>query len=214
MAEVEIGLDEGGFMPGLLASFAMIMATEIGDRTFFIAAIMAMRHSRMVVWSGAILALVVMTLLGCIFGVAAVAFLPQWTVNYAVIVMMFYFGYSMVKEGLSLLSSTEQFEELEEVKEDLSEKDDDPLGDIENDIKGTKKATPWRKVIMESFTLTFLAEWGDRSQVATIALSAIHPALAVVIGAMIGHSICTGFAVIGGRFLASYISESFIHISG
>tara|TARA_R110002050_G_scaffold103396_2_gene212424 strand:- start:895 stop:1065 length:171 start_codon:yes stop_codon:yes gene_type:complete len=29
-----------------------------------------------------------------------------------------------------------------------------------------------------------------------------------------GHSLCTGFAVVGGRFLASYVSERMIHLSG
>ena len=41
----------------------MIIVSEIGDKTFFIAAIMAMRHSRVVVLTGALGALVVMTFL-------------------------------------------------------------------------------------------------------------------------------------------------------
>ena len=34
---------------GFLKSWGMILASEIGDKTFFIAAIMAMKHSRAVV---------------------------------------------------------------------------------------------------------------------------------------------------------------------
>jgi putative Ca2+/H+ antiporter (TMEM165/GDT1 family) len=34
---------------GFLKSWGMILASEIGDKTFFIAAIMAMKHSRTVV---------------------------------------------------------------------------------------------------------------------------------------------------------------------
>ena len=37
------------------------MATELGDETFIIAAIMAMRHSRRVVYAGAMSALIFMT---------------------------------------------------------------------------------------------------------------------------------------------------------
>lgn len=32
------------------------------------------------------------------------------------------------------------------------------------------KEEPLNKVLVQAFTLTFLAEWGDRSQIATIAL--------------------------------------------
>jgi hypothetical protein len=35
-----------GFMPSLLNSFTMILVTEIGDRTFWVAAIMAMNNDR------------------------------------------------------------------------------------------------------------------------------------------------------------------------
>ena len=38
----------------------MIIVSELGDKTFFIAAIMAMRHARVTVFSGAIAALGVM----------------------------------------------------------------------------------------------------------------------------------------------------------
>ncbi len=39
------------FLIGLAKSFGVILASEIGDKTFFIAAIMAMRNPRMTVGS-------------------------------------------------------------------------------------------------------------------------------------------------------------------
>jgi putative Ca2+/H+ antiporter (TMEM165/GDT1 family) len=44
-------------------SLALIIATEIGDKTFFIAAILAMKHGRLVVYAGAMGALAIMHLL-------------------------------------------------------------------------------------------------------------------------------------------------------
>lgn len=82
-------------------------------------------------------------------------------------------------------------------------------------------------VFVQAFALTFLGEWGDRSQIATIALAAAHvrffplfdaslclDAFAVVeqnlylvsIGTIIGHSCCTALAVIAGRYIATKIS--------
>eukprot|EP00984_Skeletonema_dohrnii_P021365 scaffold10650_cov85-Skeletonema_dohrnii-CCMP3373.AAC.4 len=51
------------FLKGLFASFSAIIATEIGDKTFFIAAILSMKNDRMAVFGGAILALIIMTIL-------------------------------------------------------------------------------------------------------------------------------------------------------
>ena len=38
-----------GFVHAFLASLSVIVVSEIGDKTFFIAAIMAMKHSRSIV---------------------------------------------------------------------------------------------------------------------------------------------------------------------
>ncbi len=42
-------MDSSHVVEGFLKSWGMILASEIGDKTFFIAAIMAMKHSRSVV---------------------------------------------------------------------------------------------------------------------------------------------------------------------
>lgn len=52
-----------GFIGGFISSFSMIVVSELGDKTFFIAAIMAMRHARLTVFAGAITALGLMTVL-------------------------------------------------------------------------------------------------------------------------------------------------------
>ena len=51
-----------------------------------------------------------------------------------------------------------------------------------------------------------MAEWGDRSQLATIVFAARENIWAVVIAGILGHALCTGLAVIGGRLIAQRIS--------
>lgn len=41
------------FVSATVNSLFMILVTEIGDKTFFIAAVLAMRHARLVVYFGA-----------------------------------------------------------------------------------------------------------------------------------------------------------------
>lgn len=57
------------------------------------------------------------------------------------------------------------------------------------------------------FLLTFFAEWGDPSQLSTIAFSATANISGVIIGGIIGHALCTILAQICGTLLASRVSE-------
>lgn len=69
-------------------------------------------------------------------------------------------------------------------------------------------------VFAQAFILTFLGEWGDRSQIATIALAAAHNIWLVSFGTILGHSICTGLAVLGGSWLAARISVKHVTLGG
>jgi len=70
------------------------------------------------------------------------------------------------------------------------------------------------RVFWQALTLTFVAEWGDRSQLATIILAARENIWAVNIGAILGHSICTCFAVIAGSVVAKKVSVRTVTIIG
>ena len=70
------------------------------------------------------------------------------------------------------------------------------------------------RIFIQAFTMTFLAEWGDRSQLATIVLAARENVSAVVIAGVLGHAFCTGLAVLGGRMIAQKISVRTVTIVG
>ena len=107
--------------------------------------------------------------------------------------------------------------ELQEVEEEMSKKDG-PDEDVRVEEGESRGRHPERdeslKVFSQTFTLTFLAEWGDRSQIATIALAAHKDLLGVVVGGLLGHALCTGLAVLGGKMLASRISERQVSVVG
>ena len=62
--------------------------------------------------------------------------------------------------------------------------------------------------------MTFLAEWGDRSQIATIALAADYDPVGVTLGGICGHGLCTSAAVLGGKRMAGAISERMVGLCG
>lgn len=69
-------------------------------------------------------------------------------------------------------------------------------------------------ILTQAFVMTFLAEWGDRSQIATIALAASYNLLMVNIGALLGHFLCTGASVQLGEWISKKVSEKQVHYAG
>jgi len=69
-------------------------------------------------------------------------------------------------------------------------------------------------IFLQAFILTFLAEWGDRSQISTIILGARENIFGTVIGGILGHGACTGVAVLGGRLVAQRISVRTVTLIG
>lgn len=121
-----------GFVHGFIASISMIIVSELGDKTFFIAAIMAMRQSRLTVFSAAISALILMTLLSSLLGMVS-SFIPRWVTHYGSTLLFFVFGVKMLWDGC-LMTDEEGKEEFEEVQKSLLKKD--TTSDLEYNLLG------------------------------------------------------------------------------
>jgi Ca2+/H+ antiporter, TMEM165/GDT1 family len=107
------------FTAGLL----LVTAAELGDKTFFIAMCLAMRHARRFVLIGVVAALATMTILSVLLG-QMVSFLPKQIVYHAEILLFLGFGFkllydaskmpvdcrdkSLVTEGANCLSDAEK----------------------------------------------------------------------------------------------------------
>ncbi|XP_057470938.1 GDT1-like protein 3 [Actinidia eriantha] len=201
---VDLGLnldsDGLGVFDAFFASLSMIIVSEIGDETFIIAALMAMRHPKSIVLSGALSALFVMTVLSTGLGRIVPNLISRKHTNSAATVLYAFFGLRLLYIAWRSDSKASQKKEMEEVEEKLE------AGQGKTTIRRffSRFCTP---IFLESFILTFLAEWGDRSQIATIALATHKNAIGVAVGASIGHTICTSLAVVGGSMLASKISQ-------
>ncbi|CAG9860779.1 unnamed protein product [Phyllotreta striolata] len=208
-----------GFLHGFVASLSVILVSEIGDKTFFIAAIMAMRHPRLTVFAGAISALILMTVLSALFG-WLVTVIPRAYTYYISTALFAIFGLKMLWEGYQM-KKDEGREEMELVQLQLTRREQeeherDALPDVESgSVKRTKSV--WyevSRILLQAFTLTFLAEWGDRSQLTTIILGARENVYGVILGGILGHSACTGVAVLGGRMIAQKISVRTVTLIG
>ncbi len=192
------------FTAGLL----LITVSELGDKTFFIAAILAMRHPRRLVFAGVIAALAAMTVLSVIIGQAAASLLPKVYIHYAAVALFLGFGVKLLYEASKMPAKADVCEEAEEAAAAVKEAElkMPPAGG-----KATRAAISLQStqiaILLQSFVLTFLAEWGDRTQIATINLAAANNPVGVTVGAVMGHTICAIIAVVAGRTISGRISE-------
>lgn len=193
------------FTAGLL----LITISELGDKTFFIAVILAMRHSRRLVFLGVLAALAAMTLLSVMLG-QIVSLLPKHYIHFGEISLFIGFGLKLIYDASRMPAQAENTgaKEAAHVVDEQSEG-----GTITMPAKGWSPS-PNLAILIQSFVMTFLAEWGDRTQISTIALAASYQPFGVTTGAILGHGICTAIAVIGGRLIAGRISERVVTAIG
>eukprot|EP01104_Vermistella_antarctica_P003059 TRINITY_DN13217_c0_g1_i2.p1 TRINITY_DN13217_c0_g1~~TRINITY_DN13217_c0_g1_i2.p1 ORF type:complete len:149 (+),score=48.00 TRINITY_DN13217_c0_g1_i2:185-631(+) len=133
------GVFSAEYASAFVASFSVILVSELGDKTFFIAAIMAMRNSRLTIFNGAISALGLMTVLSCLLGRALPALLPKQYTHYAATLLFFVFGLKLLKEAIGM-DGTIPNEELEEVEQELGSKKDDDANSAEKGMAGACRA--------------------------------------------------------------------------
>lgn len=243
----------------LVFSFTMIIVSEIGDKTFLVAALMAMRHPRLVVFTAAFSALIAMTVLSAVLGHAVPTLIPKTFTKFMAAILFLVFGAKMLKEGREMSPDEGVGEEMREVEAELEEKEHEQLrmnrrrssvtpynleagraGRPKTRGSGNRLPSPPESLSssssrgsspqprqrlnnlfsglnnllslllspawVQTFVMTFLGEWGDRSQIATIAMAAGQDYWWVTVGASAGHGICTAAAVIGGRAIAGRVS--------
>ncbi|KAI4860972.1 UPF0016-domain-containing protein [Hypoxylon rubiginosum] len=249
-----------------ILSLTMILFSEVGDKTFLVAALMAMKHDRMVVFSAAFGALLVMTVLSAFLGHTVPALIPKRVTAFLAAGLFFIFGAKLLREGMAMDPNEGVTAEMQEVEMELQEKEHQALkqgrrrsslspytlemGLNKRDRKSRSQSrfptpprspstspgrspSPQRSLLggfaaglsnlcslllspawVQTFVMTFLGEWGDRSQIATIAMAAGQDYWWVTLGAVLGHACCTGVAVVGGRAIAGRVSLKVVTVGG
>ncbi|KAG6520370.1 hypothetical protein ZIOFF_017419 [Zingiber officinale] len=104
-----------GVFDAFFSSLSMIIVSEIGDETFIIAALMAMRHPKSIVLSGALSALVVMTVLSTGLGRIVPNLISRKHTNSAATVLYAVFGLRLLYIAWRSGPKASQKKEIEEL---------------------------------------------------------------------------------------------------
>ncbi|XP_034677577.1 GDT1-like protein 1, chloroplastic isoform X3 [Vitis riparia] len=204
--------DLGDISTGFVSAFLLIFFSELGDKTFFIAALLAARNSGAVVFIGTFGALAAMTIISVVLGrtfhyvdeILPFRFgetdLPIDDI--AAVCLLVYFGVSTLLEANSS-DGLKAEEEQKEAEIAVSEFSGNGAGILSS-----------ASTVISTFLLVFVAEWGDKSFFSTIALAAASSPLGVIGGALAGHGVATLLAVLGGSLLGTFLSEKVIAYIG
>ncbi|OMO90230.1 hypothetical protein CCACVL1_07458 [Corchorus capsularis] len=198
----------------------MTVLSEIGDNTFIAAAILAMRHPRRPVLLGCLASLIVMTLLSALVGWAAPNLISRKWTHHITTMLFFAFGLWSLWDGFMEDGDDDEVAEVE-AKLDADLKPNKGKGKFKEQVNDESKKEKrsfltrfFSPIFLKAFSITFFGEWGDTSQLATIGLAADENPMGVVLGGILGQALCTTAAVLGGKSLASQISEKIVAILG
>jgi putative Ca2+/H+ antiporter (TMEM165/GDT1 family) len=189
--------------PGLTAfgsSLTAITLAELGDKTFFMALILAVRHRPRWVFIGAFGALAAVTLISLGLGYGLKELLPQGVVPWIAAALFLGFGLKLLvdAQGMAANAADDEAQDAEAA--------------IDRAERGQNYPTAW-SVIWEAFGLVFIAELGDRTQFATIFL-ATAPGFTfagLLAGSLLGHGLVTALAVGAGQWIGKRVNEALLY---
>ncbi len=166
-------------------SFALIIAAEMGDKSQLVCMALASRHRALPVILGASAAFSVLNVIAVVFGAAIANWLPDYMIATIVALLFSVFG-------IHALFNTN----VEENDEEIVEKSG-------------------YSIFFTTFLLIMVAEFGDKTQLAVVALSSTSHPWAVWTGSTAALITTSMMGVLAGKTFLATIPLSLIHkISG
>jgi len=173
-------------------AFALIFPSEFPDKTFIASLVLATRFKHLWVWLGIVAAFAIQMAIAVLAG-SLLSFLPQRVVLGVTFVLFVVGAVVLIKGGLSSRAAERAAE-------------DDERQEIESKVAAADATSPWR-VIVTSFLVIFVAEWGDLSQLLTAGLAArTGSPVSIFVGSWLAVSAVCGIAVVIGSWIKGRVS--------
>ena len=185
----------------LISAFGLIFVAELGDKTQLAVLAQTCKYRRpWPVFLGASLALTAVTAVGAAGGRALSLFVPQTVLRAAAALSFVVMGLLIARHSGS---STESDDGVQ------------AACDTANGTESTPARSPgawdWRAFV-STLGLLFVAELGDKTQLAVLSLSSkIQTPWAVFTGAALALISLTALGVLGGQSLAKIVPQRLLH---
>eukprot|EP00438_Fugacium_kawagutii_P002833 Skav214119 [mRNA] locus=scaffold1185:500671:507540:- [translate_table: standard] len=180
----------------VVRSFCVVAVAEIFDKTWFVALICALNYGKKISFVGGFLALALHVFLAAALGVTISQLFTIRTLCFSTAAIFFLLAGAYLWEFLS------------------AEASDDVIAERSSEAKDavkTGKDSSWTDALGRVFMAVFIAEWGDRTQVAMITLHSSAPWLPVCLGSLVAFLLLT-FSAVAAATLVQHakLSERFV----
>jgi len=163
------------------ASFILIFLAEFGDKSQLVCMTLAAKHRPWPVLLGAMAAFAVLNLLAVMFGAVVASWVPEFWLALIVAGLFGFFGVQ------SLLVN------------------DDDLEDGDTGVRSS------HSLFITALLMIFVAEFGDKTQLAVAGLASTYHGLPVWIGATLALLVTTTLGIIVGQRLLKRLPLGLIH---
>lgn len=168
-------------MTTLGASFALIFLAEFGDKSQIVCMTLAARYRPWPVLFGAVTAFAVLNALAVAFGAVVASWIPDMWLAVIVAMLFTIFGVQSLLNG------------------DESQEDDD------------SNVSSSRSLFVTTLMMIFVAEFGDKTQLAVAGLSSAYQAVPVWVGATLALLATSLLGIIAGQHLLKRLPQRLIH---
>lgn len=190
----------------------LIFLAEIGDKTFFVAVLLSAKYHACPVFVGCMLALALSTLIAAAVGYLLARFIDPVILTFVAAALFLVFAAWLLWEWYNY-DETESAEK--EAEEDLANAEGGTIygsaaGNTETARSSTdsfsRNSLSWWKIATIAFSMNFIGELGDKTQIAVAVQASTADPIWVAVGALIGFALVTAIAVVFGKAIARLLS--------
>eukprot|EP00419_Tripos_fusus_P005932 CAMPEP_0172689026 /NCGR_PEP_ID=MMETSP1074-20121228/22859_1 /TAXON_ID=2916 /ORGANISM="Ceratium fusus, Strain PA161109" /LENGTH=259 /DNA_ID=CAMNT_0013508773 /DNA_START=41 /DNA_END=820 /DNA_ORIENTATION=- len=193
-------------------SFCVVAMAEIFDKTWFVALVLALRHDKRPVFWGSFLSLSLHVVIAAAFGWYMSRMVSMKVLHFGVAVL--YAAFAVIyaydwatSEGCDIIATgkeevDESLQEDAHVNEEAAMTPGVAYGTLKSSRLRPRRSPKFSDVFLVAFAAVFIAEWGDRTQIAMIGVHASQPLLPVMLGSTAAFGLLSLSAVVMSTFLA------------
>ena len=200
------------FLGSLGQSFTIIFLSELADRTFILVLIYASKLSWMPLLLTGLLSMGLMNILAITVGYLVPLLIVKEIVDWIGFFCFLLIGILSINESINMESTTVHEEMIKQKEED--EKSYNQIKDNENQINNEDIDKGTWGTCLELFWFLCISEFGDKSEITTIAIAAIYDFYGVLCGTMFAYFCTIILATFLGHILCHYITEKQMTLIG